>query len=155
MIDAALDRAASWLARPAVTRIGSLGLAVGISCVFVAAALVEPDPSGHGTHLRLGLGNCSFLTMTGWPCPMCGATTTFALMAHLRPLEALINQPFAFLLFLMSAFGLGVSVAEVVDPRGRWTRIVRVLEPRETLWAILFLVFMGLAWGYKAWLMFG
>ncbi len=150
MIDAALDRAASWLSRPAVARVGSAGLAVAIGAVFTAAALVEPDPSGHGTHLRLGLGQCTFLSMTGWPCPMCGATTTFALAAHLRPIEAFANQPFAFLLFNMAAFALGVSVAEVVDPRGRWSRIVRVLEPRESTWAVLFLVAMGLGWAWKA-----
>ena len=109
MREAVLDRAVGWLGSAGVVRAGSFGLAMGISAVFTAAALVEPDPAGHGTHLRLGLGNCTFLSMTGWPCPMCGATTTFALMAHLRPIDALLNQPFAFGLFLMSALALGVS----------------------------------------------
>jgi hypothetical protein len=150
VIDAALDRVAGWMSSPAVSRIGSAGLAAGIGAVFVTASLVDPDPAGHGTHLRLGLGQCTVLSLTGWPCPMCGATTTFSLMAHLRPLDALVNQPFAFLLFGLSAFALGVAVAEVVDPRSRWSRILRVLEPRETWWAGTFLLAMALGWAYKA-----
>ena len=72
----------------------SASLVLGLGVVFALAALLEPSPVGHGTHTQLGLGSCSFLVATGYPCPMCGATTSFALMAHLRPFEALINQPF-------------------------------------------------------------
>ncbi|HHO49646.1 MAG TPA: DUF2752 domain-containing protein [Deltaproteobacteria bacterium] len=117
--------------------------------MFGLAALLEPAAEGHGTHTQLGLGNCSFLSLTGRPCPMCGATTSFALMAHLRPVDALINQPFAVLLFLMAALGFGIAVSEALDPRDRWGRLSQWLEPREGWLALAFLALMGLGWIYK------
>ncbi|MBX2796291.1 MAG: DUF2752 domain-containing protein [Myxococcales bacterium] len=134
-------------------RLGSALLALGISAVFVLAALLEPSPVGHGTHTQLGLGSCSFLTLVGVPCPMCGATTSFTLMAHLQPIAAVLNQPFASLLFLLAAAVLGVAVAEVVDPRDRWSKLGSRVGPYEGWLALAFLVLMGLGWAYKVWLM--
>ena len=45
---------------------------------LVVAALLEPSPSGFGTHTQLGLPPCGFLLLTGSPCPGCGLTTAFA-----------------------------------------------------------------------------
>lgn len=45
---------------------------------FGLSAWLSPDPQGHGTHRQLGLAPCSFLMLTGRPCPSCGATTAFA-----------------------------------------------------------------------------
>ncbi len=151
MTEQALARANEVLRAPAAARLMSLFVASAIAIVFLLAALVEPSPAGHGTHLQLGLGQCTFLQATGWPCPMCGATTSFALMAHLRPLDAFVNQPFSASLFLLSATVFGISAAEVVDPRQRWGRIFRTIEPVESVLAVLFLVAMGLGWAYKAW----
>ena len=131
----------------------SAGVAVGIAVVFGLAALLEPAIDGHGTHTQLGLGNCSFLAATEVPCPMCGATTSFALMAHLRPLEAFLNQPFAATLFLLTAGVLGVAVSEALDPRERWSRLARWLGPHEGFLALAFLAAMGAGWLYKIWLM--
>jgi hypothetical protein len=147
----ALARANEFLRAPAAARLLSLFVAIAIAIVFSLAALVEPSPAGHGTHLQLGLGQCTFLQATGWPCPMCGATTTFSLMAHLRPLDAFGNQPFAASLFLLSSAILAVSISEVVDPRGRWKAILRWIEPVESLLAVFFLAAMGIGWAYKAW----
>lgn len=138
-----------WLKGGWVVRLLSAALAAGIGGVFTLASLLVPSPAGHGTHLQLGLGSCTFLTLTNWPCPMCGATTTFTLMAHLRPIEAFINQPFAAGLFLLSAGVFGVALSEAVDPRGRWERIFQWLEPRETRFAGLFLAAMAGGWIYK------
>ena len=33
-----------------------------------------------GTHQQLGLPPCNFVTLTGYPCPACGMTTSFALL---------------------------------------------------------------------------
>lgn len=143
------------LRKPWVSRVGSAGLAGAIGFVFTLSALLEPSREGHGTHLQLGLGQCSFLALSGQPCPMCGATTTFTLLAHLRPVDAFLNQPFATLLFGLAAAALGVAVAEVIDPRQRWTRIADRLERWEGLLAVLFLAAMGVSWIYKAALMGG
>ena len=52
--------------------------------VLGVARWLAPAQAGHSTHTQLGLDPCTFLALTGWPCPMCGATTTFALMADGR-----------------------------------------------------------------------
>lgn len=149
MIETWTDRAMAFASRPWFVRLVSLVLVLGIGTVFALSALLVPAADGHGTHLQLGLGPCTFLTLTGFPCPMCGATTSFTLMAHLRPIAAFVNQPFAAMLFLLSSGVLGVSVAEVVDPRARWTRVLDWLEPRETWLAAGFLGCMALSWIYK------
>lgn len=152
-VDAAADRFDAWLRRPRVARAVSAFLALGTGTVLGIAAWLTPSAEGHGTHLQLGLSTCSFLQLTGQPCPMCGATTTFTLMAHLRPIDAFINQPFAAGLFLLTVAVFAVSFVEAIDPRGRWGRITDRLAPYEGLLATLFLGAMGLGWAYKAVLM--
>lgn len=149
MIEAWSDRALDIARRPWFTRVVSVGLVLSIGAVFTLAALLVPSAEGHGTHLQLGLGPCTFLTLTGFPCPMCGATTSFTLMAHLRPIAAFVNQPFATLLFVLSAGTFAVALSEVVDPRARWTRILDWLEPREGWLAAGFLAAMAASWFYK------
>lgn len=134
-------------------RLMSAAIAVGLGLVFALAALLEPSIHGHGTHTQLGLANCTFLELTGQPCPMCGATTTWSLLAHFSPIEALINQPFAALLFAIASAVFGVAVAETIDPRERWSRILAWLEPREGILAVAFLGVMMVGWVYKMALM--
>ena len=138
--------------RPRPSRSGRCGAALQwltLGVVLVLAAWLQPSPLGHSTDAQLGLGQCSFLTLTGYPCPMCGATTTFTLWAHLQPLTGLATQPFASLLFLMTVGTFAVALAEIVQPRERWRRILEALGPYEGVLATLFLVAMGLGWIYK------
>ncbi len=136
--------------RPGLSsRAVSAAVAVGLGVALGLAAVLEPSPAGHGTHTQLGLDGCTFLQLTGRPCPMCGATTSWSLFAHFAPLQAFLNQPFAALLFVMTVGAFGTAVAEVVDPRQRWRMIARWLEPREGWLAGGFLALMGLGWIYK------
>jgi hypothetical protein len=80
---------------------------------------------------------------------MCGATTTFALLAHLRVADGLINQPFAALLFVLTVWALVVSSLEVVRPKNRWSLIYDRISPWEGVLAIAFLAFMVIGWVYK------
>ncbi len=134
-----------WLSERALSGVVALGTGV----VLGLAVWLEPAVAGHSTHTQLGLSPCTFLSFTGYPCPMCGATTTFALMADLRPLAALSNQPFAAFLFVSTVGAFGVSLAEVLQPRGRWGRIGALLAPIEGRLAVGFLAFMALGWVYK------
>ncbi|MCA9567665.1 MAG: hypothetical protein KC656_07475, partial [Myxococcales bacterium] len=43
---------------------GSTGIVLGLS------AWLTPNPTGHATHLQLGLSPCTILTLTGYPCPV-------------------------------------------------------------------------------------
>lgn len=153
MIDRVLKRFQERIPARVLRRGMSGVLVLGTGLVLAIALWLEPSVEGHGTHTQLGLNSCTILSATGLPCPMCGATTTFALWAHLRPIAAFVNQPFASLLFWMTASTFAVSVVEVVDPRGRWGRILSRLQPWEGYLATAFLVLMGGSWLYKTWLM--
>jgi hypothetical protein len=65
-----------------------LGMALGWVVVFGIAWTLNPyDANGQAlrleTHRQLGLPPCTFYTFTGGlPCPSCGMTTSFALLAH-------------------------------------------------------------------------
>lgn len=59
-------------------RIFLLLVVSGIVSVMATAALLTPDPRGFGTHLQLGLPECWFRSATGFNCPNCGMTTSFA-----------------------------------------------------------------------------
>lgn len=127
-------------------------VAIGSGVVLAIAARLDPSPLGHSTHMQLGLAGCTFMTLTGHPCPMCGATTTFALLADLRLVEGLLNQPFAALLFIMTVGAFAVGTVEAIHPIGRWRRILALAAPYELRLASGFLTFMGISWLYKLWL---
>ncbi len=59
----------------------SLATALGAAAVLLVARLLSPDPSGYGTHQHFFLLPCLLRWATGLPCPFCGMTTAFALMA--------------------------------------------------------------------------
>ncbi len=132
-----------------VSRIFSLGLGLTSGGVLGVAMYLQPSPLGYSTHLQLGFGTCTFLQLTGFPCPMCGCTTTFALWAHLSPLRGLMTQPFGSMLFLMTVGAFALSIAEFVQPRDRWARLADRIAPYETQLASLFLVAMTAGWIYK------
>ena len=133
-----------------ISLVSSVALALFTGAVLATSVWLEPAIAGHSTHMQLGLNTCSFLKLSGQPCPMCGATTTFALMSDLQPIAALLNQPFASLLYLLTWGVFGLSVAEIVRPRDRWIRLVAWIEPIEGRLAAAFLTLMGLSWIWKA-----
>lgn len=138
-----------------LSRLASVPLLLGSGAILVIAAWLDPSSQGHSTHTQLGLGTCTVLDLTGWPCPMCGMTTTFSLMAHLRPLEALWNQPFGVVLFALTALVFGVGVVELIAPRDRWRRIWQRLLSVEGWIALVFLVGLTGSWFWKVALMRG
>ncbi len=78
--------------------------------VLTLAAGLSPSPLGHGTHTQLGLPPCGFLVVTGYRCPGCGLTTSFANMMDLAPLAALQANPFGVLLFISVVLFMGVAL---------------------------------------------
>jgi hypothetical protein len=57
--------------------------------VLIVAQILQPAAEGYGTHEQLFIIPCAFRWITGLPCPMCGMTTAFALMARGEVLAAL------------------------------------------------------------------
>ena len=130
-------------------RLVSLALGVPSWSVLGIAMWLHPEPAGLGTHRQLGLGQCTLLGLTGWPCPMCGMTTSFAHMAELQPLGALSAQPFGVVLFLLTTLTGVVALAELARPNGRWVRALAWIEERELSIAIALLVGLAGGWLYK------
>ena len=85
-------------------------LALGAGVVLVAAAMLEPDVRGYGTHTQLGLPPCGFRFLTGLPCPGCGLTTAFAHAIRGEWLSALSANPLGMLLFLLVCSAIPFSV---------------------------------------------
>ena len=68
----------SVFAIPVILRLvfGAIGLAlIGL---LVCARMLEPDPSGIGTHRQLGFPPRGYQMVFGKPCPSCGMTTAWA-----------------------------------------------------------------------------
>jgi hypothetical protein len=109
---------------------------------------LEPAAEGFGTHRQLGLAGCTVMTLTGWPCPMCGMTTTFALMADGEFLKACINQPFGPVLFGIT-FVVGVlGGLDLLTAKGFLGKAMKLLGPYEQKLAmgLLFGLFGGWLW---------
>jgi hypothetical protein len=127
-------------------RIGQAAVAVVLAALIGVGMWLPPDPSGVGTHTAFGLPPCGMLVATGHPCPTCGATTSFALAAHGRFYEALVNQPFGLVVFLAALSGLGFSVFTCVTSR-TW---VAIISPHRVVGAVILLVIIALvSWAYK------
>ena len=140
-----------WRRRTAHTqdRLVGITLALPSGLVLVIARLLTPAAEGIGTHKQLGLGGCTVLTLTGYPCPMCGMTTTFTHMAHLEPLAALATQPFGVVLFSATVAVFSIALADLIHPAGRWRRTMGWLERREGWMAGGLLLGLALGWIYK------
>lgn len=72
------------------------------TAVVITAAVLTPNPHGHGTHTQLGLPPCGFLVFTGFPCPGCGLTTSFSHMVRFQLEGAFLANPFGIVLFIAS-----------------------------------------------------
>jgi hypothetical protein len=86
----------------------------GPLAVLITAAMLSPAVEGHGTHTQLGLPPCGFLVYTGYPCPGCGLTTSFAHMIRLEVVGAFGANPFGILLFLCTAAMVPLSLLGIV-----------------------------------------
>jgi hypothetical protein len=132
---------ASW-----AERLAQLALACGAWGLLALSASLTPSPEGLGTHEQLGMAPCTFHQLTGQPCPSCGMTTAFALMAHGRVFEAAIVHPFGALLFaLVLASAVVLSVCFAV---GRSVKLW--CYSTKTPLVIYALILLWLAgWGFK------
>ena len=97
---------------------------------IVGARLVTPSPQGVGTHEGLGLRPCSFLRWTSIPCPACGGTTAFTLMARGRVREALLTSPLGAATFAVLVVLL-IPLARIVT--GRSSPLITQLLGRPVL----------------------
>ena len=124
-------------------------LFLAAASILVIAGYLEPHADGIGTHQQLGLAPCVFEGAWGLPCPACGWTTSFALMASGQVVSALINQPFGAALSVLT-FGVAIlSSAETIKPRARWIMLHGCFKGRETKVLSTLFTFMFASWAYK------
>ena len=113
---------------------------------LAAGLAMTPSPTGTGTHTVLGLPPCGMLVYTGRPCPTCGVTTSFALAAHGRFGEALVNQPFGLAVFALVCGGLLLAVVTLATGCS-WITLVTVTRVLAAVIALTVLAIIS--WGYK------
>ena len=130
-------------------RIISLPPFFATASVLMIAVHLEPSSSGMGTHHQLGLSPCGFFTETGYPCPMCGMTTSFALYSQLQPLDGFLNQPFSAVLFGGTVFLFCISLQELIRPTGRLVNLWKIGLDHQHRLAWFLLIFMSLGWLVK------
>lgn len=120
-------------------------LAAALS-IFAISLYLAPDTRGHGTHEQLGLPPCGFLMATGFPCPSCGMTTSFALTMRGRWISAFLVQPFGFLL-ATAVLAAAVGSIMVLKTGKVWVLNWWRISP---WWVVVgFLGLLLLGWGFK------
>lgn len=127
-------------------------IAAALLALLSVAAWLTPSPSGYGTHEQLalrpgtGLQTCTWVALTGKPCPTCGMTTAFAHSANTDFLAAFTAQPMGALLALATATGFWIAL-HVAATGSNTALILSELSGRKTLWISLAL--LAGSWVYK------
>ncbi|MFN3168380.1 MAG: DUF2752 domain-containing protein [Phycisphaeraceae bacterium] len=114
---------------------------------LILAATLTPSDAGMGTHTQMGLPDCGFKVITGYPCATCGCTTSFAHAANGSLLTSFLNQPFGALLALFCAMLALVSAWSAWSGMSM-THVGRFAANKRTI--LCWLAVLLVAWGYKA-----
>jgi hypothetical protein len=100
--------------KPDMVRLANACFAIGLTAALLLSFYLTPDPRGLGTHEQLFLFPCNFHTLTGLPCPFCGMTTAFALMARGEIVAAFLTQPMGALGFITCVILLPLIIGAAV-----------------------------------------
>jgi len=120
--------------------------AAGIAGVLLLARWLHADPRGFGTHEQLGFPPCLTRHYLDIPCPFCGMTTAFALMAHGRFVDAFLTQPAGAAAFVVALATCIVLIVMLVTGRTFSRDFTGVFLAKASRYALIPLV---LAWIYK------
>ena len=127
-------------------RYGYAAGVAGMALVLFLAWWLSPDPRGYGTHEQLGLPPCSAELLFGLPCPFCGMTTSFSLMAHQRWRDAFLVQPAGAMGFIATCVVMcGCALAALAGRLPAWVLSDAVVKPALFTAGII----LTLAWVYK------
>jgi hypothetical protein len=127
-------------------------IAAALVAILAIAAWLEPSARGFGTHemLYTRLGRpaqpCTWVALTGKPCPTCGMTTAFAHAADGHLIASVLAQPMGAALALVSATGFWIAL-HVALTGSNAAAILHPLATRRALWASIAL--LAASWIYK------
>ena len=120
--------------------------------VHLPLALVTCVPLVMSTRVLcnlLPLRRCTFLWLTGYPCPFCGFTRSFLAIGEGDWTFAIHNCPLAFLVFVMAMLFLaGNLTALLLNVRISRGRLLRVRPNMARLLGIVIVVVL-MNWAYR------
>lgn len=130
-------------------RMNLILVALALIAVFTVGACLHPYDANNAakqqeTHRQLGLPPCGFYAMTGLPCPSCGFTTSFSLLVHLDPVNAVRANSVGALLGTFCLLVIPWSVFSAF--RGRYL-LIRSAERAIITCLIGFVSLMLVRWG--------
>jgi hypothetical protein len=94
---------------------------MGLLVLLAVAAMLKPNPLGHGTHQQLGLPPCTFLVLFGRPCPTCGMTTAWTHLVRGQWLSAIVANVGGALLGMLAIVAAPWLLASAI--RGAWVGV--------------------------------
>lgn len=94
-----------------VSALPAAGVVVGGAAVFGIASAWSP------ASVVAGPGLCPFREMTGWPCPACGLTRSFVMLAHGDVAQAFTFNAFGPAFFVLGVVTVLVAAASLVARR--------------------------------------
>lgn len=133
---------------PATANIRFRAMAVFAACTAVlgVASALKPDPRGFGTHQQLGLPPCISEEYLGIPCPLCGMTTSFTLMADARPVDAFHAQPAGAFFFVATVLIAAGAASTAIT--GHMPGFLHPLLKSRILTGVTIVVMLS-AWAFK------
>lgn len=129
-------------------------MALGWLAVFAVAALLQPyhedgTPRRIETHRQLNLPECNFKKLTGYPCPSCGMTTSFALLVRGDLWNSLLANFAGTALALFGIAFIPWAVATALAGRVVWIRSVEAVIFRL---CIVFMILLVGHWAIALWI---
>jgi len=124
----------------------AFGLMLVTGALLAVAFSLTPSNIHMGTHQKLGLPPCGFVTLTGLPCPTCGMTTAYAHTIRGQLGSAFYAQAAGTVLAIGTILVFVLSLMACVTaqrPSINWYRI----DPTHIVWYGVLVVF--LAWALK------
>ncbi len=128
-------------------RLAHAAVAAGLAVTLMLAWFLTPDARGMGTHEQLLLLPCNFYRLTELPCPFCGMTTAFALMARGQVAQALLAQPIGAAGFVACVLLLPVAIGAAVTGKDALRHFTGLLWNARLSWVIVGM--LGAAWVFK------
>lgn len=128
---------------PTWLRFFLVAMSVFLSVLLAIGWYLQPDSRGFGTHHQLGFPSCTFISLWGIPCPMCGMTTSWSHLMHGNLTGAFHSNPGGALLGLTSMLAIPICSWRAwvgVATENNW------LSRFTLLWLCLVIFVIGLFW---------